>query len=120
MVLFAMNQLVSSLAEVIGAEAESGKAIAPDWARDADEEILAGWRSVGLAYGEEIEKSFMQTFREEYKTLYAKVGMVMASLRQRTRHSRLTFWSALRLEEYTSKRQFVNRGRPLFAYPSRH
>lgn len=75
MVLFAMNQLVSSLAEVIGAETESGKAIASGWARDADEETLDGWRSVGLAYGEEIEKSFMQTFREEYKTLYAKVSI---------------------------------------------
>ncbi|KAG7562936.1 hypothetical protein FFLO_01626 [Filobasidium floriforme] len=72
MILFAINQLVSSLAEVIGAEEETGKAIVEGWAQDADEETLDQWRATGMAYGEEVEKAAMQAFRTEYKRLYAK------------------------------------------------
>jgi uncharacterized protein YdiU (UPF0061 family) len=74
MILFAINQLVSSLAEVIGAEEETGKAIVEGWAQDADEETLDQWRATGMAYGEEVEKAAMQAFRTEYKRLYAKVS----------------------------------------------
>jgi uncharacterized protein YdiU (UPF0061 family) len=74
MILFAINQLVSSLAEVIGAEEETGKAIVEGWAQDADEETLDQWRATGMAYGEDVETAAMQAFRTEYKRLYAKVS----------------------------------------------
>jgi uncharacterized protein YdiU (UPF0061 family) len=92
MILFAINQLVSSLAELIGAEQETGKAIAQGWARDADEETLDQWRAVGMAYGEEVEKTAMQAFKTEYKRLYAKV---IELGRRRNRLVKTDWWPVL-------------------------
>lgn len=76
MILFAINQLVSSLAEVIGAEEATGKAIIEGWAQDADEETLDQWRAAGISYGEDVETAAMRAFRTEYKRLYAKVSVL--------------------------------------------
>lgn len=74
MILFAMSQLLSTLAEIIGAEAQTGKAVKPGWAEEAGDQQLDEWRVEGSKVGEELEQTVLQTFREEYNRLYRKVG----------------------------------------------
>ncbi|KAJ9100747.1 hypothetical protein QFC19_005486 [Naganishia cerealis] len=72
MIMYAINSLVNSLAEVIGCEelALNGKAILPGWADGVDEKTLEEWGRFGADSGKEVERSVMRTFKAEHKRLY--------------------------------------------------
>ncbi len=73
--MYALRSLLTSLAPLIGAEAERGnKAVPPNWAKDASEEQIAGWgkRGTDLVL-QELEDTFQNTCAEEYKILMHKV-----------------------------------------------
>jgi uncharacterized protein YdiU (UPF0061 family) len=76
MILFAIAQLSSTLAEAIGAETETGKAIGKGWADVEDQDKLEEWRQVGLEFGEEVETAAMKVFKAEYQKLYSKVSLL--------------------------------------------
>lgn len=81
MIVYALIQLVNSLAEVIGAEQEFGKAVGAGWAQGVEEDKLEEWRAQGEPFAKEIEKLTMNVFRKEYERLYSQVSVAPFLLR---------------------------------------
>ncbi|KAF8312501.1 UPF0061-domain-containing protein [Clavulina sp. PMI_390] len=72
MILYAMRKLLRSLAPLVGAEQESGKAVSEGWAKDADETQIDLWREDGLRHQQEVDSIVMDVFTEEYYRLMRK------------------------------------------------
>ncbi|KAG8897843.1 hypothetical protein FRB99_007877 [Tulasnella sp. 403] len=63
MIVYALRMLLRSLAPVIGAELESGKAVTEDC---ADVSKLKSWSAKAQEMSEELEQHVVETFSEEY------------------------------------------------------
>ncbi|THH31710.1 hypothetical protein EUX98_g2484 [Antrodiella citrinella] len=74
MILYALRSLLTTLAPLIGAEAEnSERAVAAGWAESASKEKVDGWREKGTDLAkEEMEVLFQQTCATEYAKLMHK------------------------------------------------
>ncbi|CAL1716563.1 unnamed protein product [Somion occarium] len=70
MIVYALRSLLTSLAPLIGAEAELGKAVSPGWADEASKEKMDEWRKKGLELAkEEMEILTQETCGVEYGRL---------------------------------------------------
>ncbi|KAJ3873473.1 hypothetical protein F5051DRAFT_122212 [Lentinula edodes] len=73
MIMFALRALLNSLAPLIGAEMESGKAVSPDWASSASNEKIDEWRQHATsAIKDEMEIVFQEICSTENGTLMRK------------------------------------------------
>lgn len=74
--MFALRALLNSLAPLIGAEMESGKAVSPDWASSASNEKIDEWRQHATsAIKDEMETVFQEICSTENGLLMRKVGV---------------------------------------------
>lgn len=72
--IYALRALLNSLAPLIGAEAEQGKAVSPGWADNASDEKIEEWNAKGVQLvQDEMEKVAQQTMAVEYGRLMRKV-----------------------------------------------
>ncbi|KAI0322545.1 UPF0061-domain-containing protein [Amylostereum chailletii] len=79
MIHFALRKLLNALEPLIGAEAELGKAVSADWARDATEEKISEWRKKGA---ELVEDEMDIVFHTEYEAAYAEHMRMRLGLRR--------------------------------------
>lgn len=73
MVLYAIRALAGSLAELVGYEEDHVACVGEGWSEGVDVETMDRWRDSGELFSSEVEKNFMEVFKEEYARLYAEV-----------------------------------------------
>lgn len=71
---YAIRKLGDAVAELIGAEIESGKTLSDDWAEGSDKAQRMVWREKGLEYVSEAVSELKSDLSEEYNRLMAKVS----------------------------------------------
>ncbi|KAL4247223.1 SELO family protein [Abortiporus biennis] len=73
MIIYALRSLLNALAPLIGAEAELGKAVAPNWADNVSEEKIKEWTDNGIKLVKvEMETLAQETCAVEYGRLMHK------------------------------------------------
>lgn len=65
--------LLKSLSPIIGAEVETGKAVAKGWADAVPKSKIAAWSSEGQKLTEELETYIVTVFSDEYARLMRQV-----------------------------------------------
>ncbi|EIN04035.1 UPF0061-domain-containing protein [Punctularia strigosozonata HHB-11173 SS5] len=77
MILFAMRSLLNALAPLIGAEAELGKAVGPQWASEKSSDEIAAWAEKGVEdVQDELQQEFQQICAEEYgRLMHQRLGL---------------------------------------------
>jgi uncharacterized protein YdiU (UPF0061 family) len=71
--VFAVTKLGDALAEVLGAEAESGAPLRAGWSVGKDQAQMRKWREKGLELVGGVKQDFTQAFADEYRRLMRKV-----------------------------------------------
>src|SRR5258706_3835465 len=71
--VYALRALLTSLAPLIGAETETGKAVLPGWDANISNEKILEWTKTGMELSGELEKEIMQVFRIEFLRIMRKV-----------------------------------------------
>jgi hypothetical protein len=74
--VYALRALLTSLAPLIGAEAEIGKAVLPGWDANVPNEKILEWTKTGMELEGEMQKEIMQVFRIEFLRIMRKVCRV--------------------------------------------
>ena len=74
--VYALRALLTSLAPLIGAEVEIGKAVLPGWDANISDEKILEWTKTGMELEGEMQKEIMQTFRVEFLRIMRKVRRV--------------------------------------------
>jgi hypothetical protein len=73
--IYALRALLASLAPLIGAEAETGKAVLPGWDANIPNEKILEWTKTGMELEGEMQEQIMQVFRIEFLRIMRKVGL---------------------------------------------
>ena len=71
--VYALRALLTSLAPLIGAETETGKAVLPGWDANIPNERFTEWSKTGMELEGEMQKEIMQVFRIEFLRIMRKV-----------------------------------------------
>lgn len=71
--VYALRALLTSLAPLIGAETETGKAVLPGWDANIPNEKILEWSKTGMELEGEMQKEIMQVFRIEFLRIMRKV-----------------------------------------------
>ena len=71
--VYALRALLTSLAPLIGAEMETGKAVLPGWDANIPNEKILEWTKTGMELAGEMQKEIMQVFRIEFLRIMRKV-----------------------------------------------
>ena len=74
--VYALRALLTSLAPLIGAEAETGKAVLPGWDANIPNEKILEWTKTGMELEGEMQKKIMQVFHTEFLRIMRKVRRV--------------------------------------------
>ncbi|KZS94206.1 UPF0061-domain-containing protein [Sistotremastrum niveocremeum HHB9708] len=72
MILYALRALLTSLAPLIGAELETGKAVGTDWASSVSAEKIKEWSAKAQELSNDLEVEIQDVFSAEYWTLMRK------------------------------------------------
>ncbi|TDL16557.1 UPF0061-domain-containing protein [Rickenella mellea] len=72
MIFYALRALLSSLSQLIGAEADLGKAVSKDWAANASAQKLGEWKLTGMEFQDEIKEEIENVVSAEYMSLMRK------------------------------------------------
>jgi serine/tyrosine/threonine adenylyltransferase len=76
--IYALRALLTSLAPIIGAEAEIGKAVLPGWDANISNEKILEWTKTGMGLEGEMQKEIMQVSRIEFLRIMRKVRRLYA------------------------------------------
>jgi uncharacterized protein YdiU (UPF0061 family) len=74
--VYALNALLASLAPLIGAEAEIGKAVLPGWDANISNEKILEWTNAGMELKSEMQRELMQVFHVEFLRIMRKVRCI--------------------------------------------
>lgn len=87
--VYALRSLLTTLAPLIGAEAELGKAVQSGWAEGVSKEKIDEWRQKGTdLVKEEMEVLIQQTCATEYGRLMHKVSGSSVCIPVKSSHCR--------------------------------
>lgn len=74
--MYGLRALLTSLAPLIGAEAEAGKAVLPGWDANISEKKILKWAKTGMELEGEMQKETMRVFHTEFLRIMRKVRRV--------------------------------------------
>ena len=78
---YAIRKLGDAVAELIGAEINTGKTLADDWAEGTDKAQRLAWREKGLEYVSDAVSEYKSDQKDEYERMMAMVSLTSLVLR---------------------------------------